>query len=190
MSVTLAAPEDLAHVAARIREGDAAAETELVEQFSDRVRVFIAMRTRDRELARDLSQEVMIHVLTALRRGQLREAERVGAFVFGVARNVVSNHFRGVQHEQFDPLPPELPAATANPEDEFEAARRQAVVNRALTALNRSDKGILLMTLVDGLKPGEIAYRLGLTAEVVRARKSRALKKVIDRVSSLSRMRI
>ena len=63
-------------------------------------------------------------------------------------------------------------------------------MSRALTGLNRSDKGILLMTLVDGLKPGEIAYRLGLTAEVVRARKSRALKRVIDRVSSLSRTRI
>ena len=108
MSVTLAAPGDLAHVAARIREGDAAAETELVEQFSDRVRVFIAMRTGDRELARDLSQEVMIHVLTALRRGQLRDAERVGAFVFGITRNVVNNHFRGVQRERFRPLPPEL----------------------------------------------------------------------------------
>jgi len=38
------------------------------------------------------------------------------------------------------------------------------------------------MTLVEGRKPGEIAAALGLTAEVVRMRKSRAVKKVADLV--------
>jgi DNA-directed RNA polymerase specialized sigma24 family protein len=60
-------------------------------------------------------------------------------------------------------------------------------VRGALARLNRADRGILLLTLVDGLKPAEIASRLGLTAEVVRVRKSRALKKVVDRVSAMTR---
>jgi RNA polymerase sigma factor (sigma-70 family) len=180
---------DLARVAERIRAGDAAAEDELVRQFSDRIRVFVAMRTRDRELARDLSQEVMMHLLTALRRGQLRDLERVGAFVYGTARNVVNNHLRTDRPERSESLPPELAAGAPDPADQFETTQRQTLVRRALARLNRRDRGILLMTLVDGLKPGEIAYQLGLTAEVVRARKSRALKRVVERIGDLSRTR-
>jgi RNA polymerase sigma factor (sigma-70 family) len=183
----LAEPGDLARVAERIRNGDGAAEEELVRQFNDRVRVFVSARTRDRELARDLGQEVMIHVLTGLRRGQLRDPERVGAFVYGIARNVVNNHFRTNRDDRASEIAEELPAGTLSPAEEFEAGQRRTLVRRALRQLDRGDCRILLMTLVDGLKPGEIADRLGLTSEVVRARKSRALKRVVERVQELSR---
>ena len=60
-------------------------------------------------------------------------------------------------------------------------------MRRALATLKATDRKILLLTLVEGLKPGEIGVRLALTAETVRARKSRALKKIIGRVKRLSR---
>ena len=190
MAVALAPAPELARIAERIRDGDASAEEELVRQFSDRVRVFVSMRTRDRELARDLGQEIMMHVLTALRRGQLREPERLGGFVYGVARNVLNSHRREGRLEQSEPLGADVAAPIPDPADEFEAVERQALVRRALGRLNQADRSILLMTLVDGLKPGEIAYRLGLTAEVVRARKSRALRRVVERIDELSRKRL
>lgn len=190
VSSALSPSDDLARVADRIRDGDPSAEDELFRQFSERVRVFLVMRTRDREAAQDLGQEVMIHVLTALRRGQLRESASLAAFVYGVARNVVNNFLRTGRRERTEPLGPDMPAATPDPVDEFETGERRALVRRSLARLNRADRGILTMTLVDGLKPGEIAYRLGLTSEVVRARKSRALKKVVDRVGELSRKRV
>jgi RNA polymerase sigma factor (sigma-70 family) len=189
MAVALSSAEDLARVAERIRDGDPSAEDELVRQFSDRVRMFVSMRTRDRELAHDLGQEIMMNVLTALRRGQLRDSERLAAFVFGTARNVVNNHFRTGRDERFDPLPPEIASTAADQADEFEAAQRQSLVLRALARVSRDDRVVLLLTLVDGLKPGEIAFQLGLTAEVVRARKSRALKRVVEQITDLSRKR-
>jgi RNA polymerase sigma factor (sigma-70 family) len=189
MPISPSPPGDLVRVAERILDGDASAEDELVREFGDRVRVFLTMRTRDRETARDLGQEVMMSVLTALRRGQLREPERLGAFVYGTARNVVNNYLRTGRRDRSEPLLQDLPAETADPAEAFETGERQALVRKGLDRLNRADRGILLMTLVDGLKPGEIAYRLGLTAEVVRARKSRALKKVVERINQLSRTR-
>jgi RNA polymerase sigma factor (sigma-70 family) len=53
-------------------------------------------------------------------------------------------------------------------------------VHQALERLGQEDRNILLMTLVEGCKPGEIAAKLGLSSEVVRTRKVRALKKVTD----------
>jgi RNA polymerase sigma-70 factor (ECF subfamily) len=187
MSGTLWVSADLAGIAQRIREGDPAAEDELVRQFGERVRVFAAMRTRDRETARDLGQEVMIGVLTALRQGQLRDPDRLAAFVYGIARNIVNNHLRIGRARPSEPLVSEIPAASPDPVERIETGRRHVLVRGALARLNRADRGILLLTLVDGLKPAEIASRLGLTAEVVRVRKSRALKKVVDRVSAMTR---
>ena len=189
MGTTLSPAEDLARVADRIRAGDPSAEDALVREFGERVRVFVVMRTRDREAANDLGQEIMMSVLTALRDGRLRDPERLAAFVYGIARNVVNNHLRTRRDERTDGLIHEVAATTANPADAFEASQRQGFVQRALARLSRADRGILLLTLVDGLKPGEIGCRLGLTAEVVRARKSRALKKVIERINELSRTR-
>jgi RNA polymerase sigma factor (sigma-70 family) len=187
MPPLLSDPGELARVAERIRDGDATAEDEIFRQFSDRVRMFVGVRTRDAELARDLAQEIMIHVLTALRRGQLRELDRVGAFIYGTARNVVNNHFRTGGREQTEELPLDLATPAPTPADQFEANERHGLMRRALARLDRGDSQILLMTLVDGLKPGEIAYQLGLTSEVVRARKSRALKRIMERIDELSR---
>lgn len=189
MNAPLSPADDLARVADRIRDGDPSAEDALVREFGERVRVFLTMRTRDRELARDLGQDVMISVLTSLRRGQLRESERLGAYVYGTARNVLNNYLRTGRRERAEPLVSDVAADAPDPADEFEAGQRQTLVRKGLADLNRADRGILLMTLVDGLKPGQIADRLGLTSEVVRARKSRALKRVVERINELSRKR-
>jgi RNA polymerase sigma factor (sigma-70 family) len=186
---TLSPTQDLAEVADRIRAGDPAAEEELVREFGDRVRVFVIMRTRDHEAARDLGQEIMLSVLTALRAGRLRDSERLVPFVYGTARNLVNNYLRARRDERTGGLPADVAATTADPGAEFETGQRRGLVRRALARLSRSDRGILLLTLVDGLKPGEIGDRLGLTGEVVRARKTRALRRVIERIEELSRKR-
>jgi DNA-directed RNA polymerase specialized sigma24 family protein len=41
---------------------------------------------------------------------------------------------------------------------------------------------VLTLTLVEDLKPGEIAAQVGLSAEAVRMRKSRALRRVTELV--------
>jgi DNA-directed RNA polymerase specialized sigma24 family protein len=57
----------------------------------------------------------------------------------------------------------------------------------ALAELGPADREVLLLTLVEGLKPGQIATRIGVTADVARTRKSRALKRIMDVLSSRSR---
>ena len=69
--------------------------------------------------------------------------------------------------------------------DPLESEERRQLVGRALAAVGRQDRRILVLTLVEGLKPGEIADRLGLKHDVVRTRKSRALRKLVERLRSL-----
>ena len=56
----------------------------------------------------------------------------------------------------------------------------------AIAGLDPVDKAILQMTLVDGLKPGVIAQKLGMDSNVVRQRKLRATRRVVEIVSGRS----
>ena len=177
---TEAAPGDgLAALAGRISNGEREAEDELARLYSGRIRAIARVRTRNAELALELTQETLMAVITALRAGQLRDESRLTAFVYGILRNVLNNSFRSAGRQPaLEPLDPAR--VVTLPDDPVEHAERREQVREALKRLGRDDRRILLFTLVDGLKPGEIAPRLGLTDEVVRARKSRALKRVID----------
>lgn len=179
--------EDAALVAA-IAAGNKESENTFVARYLPKVRTLLIVRSRNPELASDLQQEVMIEALCALRKGQLREAERLPAFVAGIARNVLNSHFRGQSrlplHEE---LPPEIPdIVEEHPLDSQESEERRQVAHQAIASLNSVDRSILQMTLVDNLKPGIIAERLGLSPDVVRQRKLRATRRVIEFVRGLS----
>ena len=179
-------PEQQITLVERVRQRDGPAEEALVQLFSDRIAFLIRTRTRDPEAARDLTQEVLLAAVLALRNGQLREPDRLAAFVYGIARNIINNYLRTRSRLPCEAgVDPEI--QPANSSDTFEDTERAALVRSALRVLDRTDRRILLLTLVEGLKPGEIADRLGLTSEVVRTRKSRALKKAIERIKELSR---
>ncbi len=85
---------DPAVLAGRIRDGDRAAEDEFVAIFHGRVLRMVVARVRDPQQARDISQEVLLGVIAALRDGRLRKPEKLTQFVFGTARHMVCEHFR------------------------------------------------------------------------------------------------
>ena len=69
------APDNLTgDLAGRIEQGDPAAEESLVEAYYGRVFAMALVRTGDREVARDLAQEIMLAVLCALREGRLNDS--------------------------------------------------------------------------------------------------------------------
>lgn len=172
---------ELRKLAERICHGDASAETELVREFTQRIFVMAVVRTHDREAARELVQDILMAVIVAVRKGQLQDAEKLPAFVHGTARNLINNRLRNQgQQPRMEPLPDDL--AQASLAQQHEDEERKALVHNALERLGPEDRRILFMTLVEGRKPGEIAAALGLTSEVVRTRKMRAVKKVADLV--------
>ena len=171
---------DPVSLCARIRDGSSEAETEFFDHFQRRVRAFLGGRTRDRQLAEEVFQEIMIAVLCALREGRLRQTELLTSFVYGIARNQLMETFRKRSREKLDPLPEGLDVAA--PKVDHEEQQRYQMVEREILKLDKDDRKILSMTLVDGLKPGEIAAEMRLTSEIVRQRKSRAIKRLVSKL--------
>jgi RNA polymerase sigma-70 factor, ECF subfamily len=184
MSLPRQQPGDLtanaqALLAQRVRQGDRQAEHELAQVYHRRVLVMMLSRVRPAETARDLTQEVMLAVLVALRKGQLRDEEKLAAFIHGTARNVLNGFYRARGPETL-PLEPEH--AVIGADEILDQLQSRALVARVLDCLDEDDRTVLSLILVEGLKPGEAAQRLGLSSEVVRARKSRAIKKAVERL--------
>src|SRR5438270_6703690 len=92
MPVVPSTTQTQATLAERVRLGDPGAEDELVHTYWRGVLLIANVRTRDRDLAHDLAQEVLIAVLKSLRKGQLRESDKLAAFVQGTARNIINNY--------------------------------------------------------------------------------------------------
>ena len=152
--------------------------------FQDAVLALARARTRDREAARDLSQQVFLNVLTALRAGRLREGERLAGYVAATARNVSLRHVRDRQAERVTPLEHE-PAVP--PSLDLEQRERLELVRQGIARLEAGERSVLELTWRDGLEPRQISARLALSDEVVRARKSRGLKRVLAFVQMRSR---
>jgi len=177
------APASPLSESARLVKGIAAGDQEAERQFAVRymppVKAMLMSRLRDADLAGDLKQDVMIEALCALRKSQIQDPEKLTQFVLGIARNCLNNYFRSSKRVTSVELPDDIPDLKNG------AFRREEIdqENRALRAienLDSLDRIILQMTLVDGLKPGVIATQLHINPDVVRQRKLRATRRVID----------
>ena len=119
----------------------------------------------------------MMAVVTALRRGSVHDTARLGAFIHGTAINLIHGHVRArCRIPRGEPLQDEATAP-----DLAESCERDSdmlAIQTCVARLPRQDQQVLYLSLIEGLKPGEIAERLGLSAEVVRQQKSRALKRL------------
>jgi RNA polymerase sigma factor (sigma-70 family) len=145
------------------------------------------VRVRDREWARELVHDVLLAVITALRRDTVRDTERLGAFVHGTTVNMIKNQARARgRRPRLDSIDDEVPSLI----DHAESVERESDVRFVQHCLNRltpQEQQILKLSFAEGLKPGEIAARFGTSPEVVRQQKSRALKRLKDKLDQLSR---
>jgi RNA polymerase sigma factor (sigma-70 family) len=180
----LGATIDILALARQVQAGDRTAEPALVQHFGRRAFAMILARTRDADLAADLTQDTLLGMIVALRAGRVQELENLAGFVLGTAQNLIANHFRQqARRPEQHALPEEIPAPPAW--DDHEYKERMALLERVLKRLDANEFQVLRMTLVDDLNPSEIALRLGLSPEAVRQRKSRALKKVSRLVKNI-----
>lgn len=177
--------QDYERLVSSIAAGSQEAEREFAQRFMRPVRAMLVARSRNPDLAADLQQDVMIEAICALRRGQLQDPAKLSSFVLAIARNLLNNYFRTSARTTALELPDDLPALNS----ELDALEEQGWESRALEAisgLDPVDRNILQMTLIDGLKPGAIAERLRLNPNVVRQRKLRATRRVIEIVRGTS----
>jgi|CXWL01.1.fsa_nt_gi RNA polymerase sigma-70 factor (ECF subfamily) len=156
-----------AEIATRIAAGDASAEDLLVERFGRGVRLLLRHLTHDGARADDLFQETFRLALEKIRGGQLREPERLAAFLAGLARNLaLGDHRKRAAHPVAD-LEAVAEPADREPDPRDLALRREEAqgVRRLLAQLEpERDRQVLFRFYLAEEPKERICADLGLTS--------------------------
>lgn len=170
-----------AALAVLVTQGRRAAENDLATVFRRGVQSFFRSRMHDRQVVDELTDDVLMAVLLALRKGLVRDPTKIGAFIHGVAVHVANNHRRrqqrGLPRRSLDGDIPDAGAA-----DELDHADQLDAVHRVLETLEQTDRRIMVMLLDDGLTELEVARRMSLKVTTVRQRKSRMIRRLRQRL--------
>ena len=143
--------------------------------YADHARPVLAYALRRTDQPDDAADVVAETFLVALRRfDELPDEPQTRAWLYGVARRVLANQRRGSSRRARlgERLRGELGAATVP--DHADAVAADADAHRLLEALPERDREVLQLTAWEGLEPREIAEVLGVTANAVRVRLTRA----------------
>lgn len=126
--------------------------------------------------ADDVAQEALLGVYQALTTYGDKGA-RFRAFVYGIARNKVFDHYRKIsreQHAQLDDAP-DVPDPRPGPESAALRDERAARVSELLSYLSDYQREVLVLRLAVGYSAEETARALSTTPGAVRVAQARAL---------------
>ncbi|MFB3923321.1 MAG: RNA polymerase sigma factor [Terriglobia bacterium] len=163
-----------AELARQIGSGDdREAEAELFRRMAPRIRLYGLRHLRDEHAADDLTQQVLVTTLTALRASRLRDPEKLASFVLGICRMTVLDLRRGAQRkerllEQFgaDLEPQAQPMMPWLDHDQ---------IQRCVQGLNERERTVIVMTFYDEQSGADVAGFLGVSEANVRVIRHRAI---------------
>lgn len=128
----------------------------------------------------DVVQETLTAVVVALREGRVRNPDELAGYVYGTARNVISNllrHDGRRSRTSLDDVRPTPRSETPDPLEIVVDKERREAASRCLDAMREEDRHVLYLAFHRGMKPREIAAELDVEPHVARQRKWRAMKR-------------
>ena len=173
----MTAEQRWADVVDRIRQGDLTGMEDVYQVFSKGVRFFLYRQLGPRDLD-DKVHEVFVIVAQAIRRGDLRDPERLMGYVRTVVRRQVPGHIEdAVQERRYQvDLDGTLVLADHHPDPERDAieSENEQVARRVLNSIGKRDREVLIRFYFDEQSPEVICRAMGLIETQFRLIKSRA----------------
>jgi len=161
----------------RIELGDPSGMEQLYRLFSKGIRFYLCRQLGPQELD-DRLHDTFLIVVQAIRRGELREPERLMGFVRTVVRRQVAAHIElAVQsRREFQDLEvcDAVSDTTASPEDAVIAHQKAEIMASILRGVSRRDREILTRFYLQEQPQEQICSEMKLTETQFRLLKSRA----------------
>src|ERR1700733_1502722 len=147
---------------------------ELGARFQRPLMTFFLRRIKDRSLAEDLTQDVLLKVVRACEKGQI---ERADSYVFKVAINLLRDQRRGavragpaifvpIEEDRDGPLETQLVEAIS-PERVLLSEDSLADVLRSLEELGELTRNIFILFRLENMKQKDIAALYGIGQSTV-----------------------
>jgi RNA polymerase sigma-70 factor, ECF subfamily len=161
----------------RIRSGKTDGMEELYQLFSRGIRFYLCRQLGPQELD-DKVHDTFVVVVQAIRRGELREPQRLMGFVRTIVRRQVAAHIDRVVHDRREQAEFDSTVRVADPRGNPEEAaifrQRIGLIRQVLGELSERDREILTRFYIDEQSQDQICSEMGLTETQFRLLKSRA----------------
>jgi RNA polymerase sigma factor (sigma-70 family) len=144
-----------------------------MEQERARLWSFIRRRVPDLADAQDILQDVFCELVAAAR--MLTPIEQVGAWLFRVARNRITDSFRKKRIGEEPVLEELLPSAEAGPEAVFARGVLMDVIGEALEELPAEQRAVFVAHEIDGRSFKDLAAETGVPVNTLLSRKRYAV---------------
>jgi RNA polymerase sigma-70 factor (ECF subfamily) len=181
----------------RLRSGEAAAFDHLVQERSGDIYALLYRLTEDVEEARDLTQETFLQAFRHI--SHFRGDADLRTWLYRIAINQARNRWRWWRRRRRDvtlsldakdgthdvPLGARLcDQSGGDPEQLALARERERALVRALRALARAYREVVVLRDVEGLSYEEVAAALGISVGTVKSRLSRGRLELRRRLES------
>jgi RNA polymerase sigma-70 factor, ECF subfamily len=166
-----------AELVGRIQSGETDGMEELYALFSKGIRFYLCRQLGAQELD-DKVHDTFVVVVQAIRRGELREPQRLMGFVRTIVRRQVAAHIDKVVHTRREQI--DLDSSTriadpkGNPEDAAIFQERSELLDLVLSELPERDREILTRFYLNEQGQDQICSEMALTETQFRLLKSRA----------------
>ena len=170
--------------------GDRSAISQLIERHSRRVKDYIHMRVKDRDVADDIFQETFIKAVRVIDEGRYTDNGKFLSWILRIAHNQVIDHFRAQRQNKsvseseagYDVLGT-LKLAERTVEDAMVCEQIERDVRALVELLPAEQREVVMMRYFSGLSFKDIAEQTNVSINTALGRMRYALinlRKLID----------
>ena len=180
---TTLSPAEWGELVNQIKAGEDAGMEQLYKLFSRGIRYYLCRQLGPQELE-DKVHDTFLIVVNAIKRGDLREPERLMGFVRTIVRRQVAAYIEQVVHTRREQTDLEsgviIVDRKQNPEQEAIVRQKAELMKSALEGLSKRDRDILVRFYLQEQPQEQICREMSLTETQFRLLKSRAKAKFGD----------
>lgn len=133
---------------------------------------FVYQKVRDKEVAKDLIQEVFIKVQANI--DTLKDDTRVTSWIFQITRNAIADHYRQLKNKQTAALPLDHLGENLLLENQDPVTEEFAqCILPLIWMLPTKYREALLVSEIEGLSQKEMAMKLGISYSAAKSRVQR-----------------
>jgi len=175
--------EEAAVLARRLRQGEPAAATELVDRYYQRIYLFMRAVGHDRQISEDLTQETIIRAWRHIQ--QLREGKALSGWLFRIAGNVSRLHRRRLKGKDSVSIETVEPP-TEGIDSSFQAGQQEQrdLVRQAVQRLPWKLRQAVVLHYMEQLTIAEAADAAGVREGTLKSRLNRGLETLRKEVTN------
>ncbi len=165
----------------RARALDQEALAEVHDRYYDSIYRYIAFRVNDTPTAEDLTSEVFLRFLNALR-DKTAPQNTLRGWLFGVASRVLKEHYRQKKRDGFTLLHDDIPSKEHGLDHQVDTILRDENLQAVMQGLTEDQQNVLALRFGFGMPIQEVADTMGKSEGSIKMLQARAIAAISQRI--------